>query len=107
MKRLIAVLLAMCCTLPAAADEAADKQVFAARCAKCHAESGTGTFMLGRRHGKDKAMLEARTDLAPALIRHVVRNGIVSMPPITRVEVTDAELDAIVRYLTRTPTSIP
>lgn len=61
--------------------------------------------MLGRRHGKDKAMLEKRDDLAPELIRHAVRKGIVSMPAITRVEVTDTELDAIVRHLTRTSTS--
>lgn len=83
------------------ANEATDKQAFDARCAKCHAEAGTGTFMLGRRLGKDRAMLERRTDLPAALIRHVVRNGIVSMPPMTRVEVTDGELDAIVRHLTR------
>ena len=102
-----ALLLTAWFALPAHADDASDKQAFAARCAKCHGESGTGTFMLGRRHGKEKALLEARTDLAPELIRHVVRNGIVSMPPITRVEVTDSELEAIVRYLTRTQTSIP
>ena len=107
MKSLMSLLLAACCASYAVADETSDKQAFAARCAKCHAESGTGTFMLGRRHGKDKAMLETRTDLAPQFIRHVIRNGIVSMPAITRVEVTDAELDAIVRYLTRTQTSIP
>ena len=86
------------------ADEAADKQAFDARCAKCHAQSGTGTFMLGRRLGKDKAMLERRNDLPPELIRHVVRNGIVSMPAITRVEVTDNELESITRYLTRAHT---
>lgn len=97
---LLATLLAV--TLPTFADDAADKQAFDARCAKCHADSGTGTFMLGRRLGKDRALLERRTDLPPELIRHVVRNGIVSMPPLTRVEVTDEELDAIVRYLTRT-----
>jgi hypothetical protein len=57
--------------------------------------------MLGRRLGKERAMLEHRTDLLPELIRHVVRHGIVSMPPLTRVEVTDAELDAIIRHLTR------
>ena len=108
MKRLTgALLLAASFALPAAADESTDKQAFASRCAKCHAETGTGTFMLGRRHGKDKGMLESRTDLVPDFIRHVVRNGIVSMPPITRVEVTDAELDAIVRHLTRTRTSNP
>jgi len=99
--RVAALATLMFLVIPAFADDVADKQAFAARCAKCHAESGTGTFMLGRRLGKKRAMLERRTDLAPALIRHVVRNGIVSMPPITRVEVTDEELDAIVRYLTR------
>lgn len=100
--------LVMCLLAHAAlADEAADQQVFAVRCIKCHGESGSGTFMLGRRLGKDKAMLERRVDLAPELIRHVVRNGIVSMPPITRVEVTDVELDAIVRYLTRKQPSNP
>jgi cytochrome c5 len=98
---LIAALLA---SGAACADDAGDKQAFAARCAKCHGESGTGTFMLGRRHGKDKAMLERRADLASEFVRHVVRNGIVSMPAITRVEVTDDELDAIVRYLTRKQT---
>jgi cytochrome c5 len=77
------------------------KQAFNARCQKCHGESGTATFMLARRIGKEKAPLESRSDLAPEFIRHVVRNGIVSMPAITRVEVTDAELRAITQYLTR------
>jgi cytochrome c5 len=99
--KIAALVLLMCFTGAAFADEAADKQAFDVRCAKCHAESGTGTFMLGHRLGNDQAMLERRTDLPPELIRYAVRNGIVSMPPLTRVEVTDAELDAIVRYLTR------
>jgi cytochrome c5 len=89
----------------ASADTASDKEAFSARCAKCHGESGTGTMMLGRRLGKDKGMLERRTDLQSVFVRHVVRNGIVSMPPLTRVEVTDDELDAILRYLTRSQTS--
>lgn len=70
-------------------------------CAKCHLEGGTGTFMIGRRLGKEKAVLDSRDDLRAEYIRHVVRNGFLSMPAITRVEVTDTELDAIVRYLTR------
>jgi mono/diheme cytochrome c family protein len=93
------------CVGLAHAQESSDRQIYADRCVKCHGETGTGTFMLRRRLGKDKGMLEQRIDLAPELIRHVVRNGIVSMPAITRVEVTDAELDAIVRYLTRTRTA--
>ena len=38
MKWLIGLLLTTSFTLCAAADETADKQVFAARCAKCHAD---------------------------------------------------------------------
>jgi len=84
------------------ADNATDKAAFDTHCRKCHDVGGTGTFMLERRLGKDKALLETRTDLADAYIRHVVRNGVVSMPWISRVELTDAELDAIARYLMRT-----
>ena len=86
-----------------AADTAGSgQQEFAKVCSKCHLEGGTGAFMLGRRLGKDKALLEGRDDLQAEYIRYVVRNGILGMPAITRVEVTDADLDAIVRYLTRT-----
>lgn len=85
----------------AGADGDADGAAFRARCSKCHGETGTGTQMLARRLGRERGMLERRTDLTPELIRQVVRNGIVSMPWLTRVEVTDAELDAIVRYLAR------
>jgi mono/diheme cytochrome c family protein len=31
----------------------------------------------------------------------IVRNGITVMPPFRKTEVTDAQLDAIVAYLTR------
>jgi len=91
-------------TAPRADELVQGKQAYVARCAKCHGDNGTGTFMLGRRLGKDKALLEQRTDLSPEFIRHVVRRGIVSMPWLTRVEVTDAELQAIVLYLTRPST---
>ncbi|HYM36747.1 MAG TPA: cytochrome c, partial [Steroidobacteraceae bacterium] len=94
--------VAICCSVAAAyADEGAGQQAFAARCLKCHSESGFATATLSRRVGEDKSLIEQRTDLAPEFIRHAVRNGIVSMPAITRVEVTDEELDSIVRYLTR------
>jgi hypothetical protein len=55
--------------------------------------------------GKDKAVLEERTDLRPDYIRHVVRAGIGSMPPHNRVELPDSELDSIAEYLTR-PVSV-
>ena len=67
----------------------------------CHLQGGTGTFMLGRRLGAANALLAERTNLDATYVKHVVRNGIVSMPRITRAEVSDAELQAIVNYLTR------
>lgn len=67
----------------------------------CHLPGGTGTFMLGRRLGQANALLAERTNLDAAYVKQVVRTGIVSMPRITRAEVTDAELQAIADYLTR------
>jgi cytochrome c5 len=101
MKTLAALFLFCALGINVAYADTTDKAVFDKHCRKCHDDVGTGTFMLNRRLGKDKALLEARTDLAPVYIRHVVRNGVISMPWISRVEVTDEELDSIVRYLTR------
>jgi mono/diheme cytochrome c family protein len=55
--------------------------------------------MLGRRLGPDRALLAQRTDLHADYVRTVVRAGLNSMPALTRVEVTDVELDAIASYL--------
>ncbi len=77
------------------------KALFQARCGYCHLAGGTGTQMLGRRLGKDKALLAARTDLNAEYIKKITRVGINSMPPHTRIEVPDSELDLIATYLTR------
>jgi hypothetical protein len=45
------------------------------------------------------ALLVNRTDLTQSYVKAVVRNGKVAMPPLSRVEVTDAELDSIARHL--------
>ena len=100
-------LLAVLCALPLAAraaetaaqDRGRGKQAFAHRCAMCHREGNTGTFVLARRLGNDKALLEQRTDLVPAYIRLVVRQGLLNMPRISRVELPDSDLEAITRYL--------
>jgi len=77
------------------------KTLFHAKCGYCHLEGGTGTTMLGKRLGKDRALLEDRTDLRADYIKHVVRSGIGSMPRHNRIEVPDSELDLIAAYLTR------
>ena len=78
-----------------------DAAVYARECALCHGPMGTGTLMLARRFEGDQAQLANRTNLTGPYIEYVVRNGLGSMPAITRVEVTDAQLAQIVRHLTR------
>jgi mono/diheme cytochrome c family protein len=90
------------CLVPAPAVAAApDAALFGTHCGICHGEMGTGTMMLGRRLGRDRALLDERTDLDAGYIRQVVRNGVGSMPPQTRVDLSDAELDRVAAYLTR------
>lgn len=68
-------------------------------CGPCHLEGGTGTFMLGRRLGPERALLEQRTDLNAQYVRTVVRHGIQSMPRFSRVELPDEDLERIAQYL--------
>jgi mono/diheme cytochrome c family protein len=42
-----------------------------------------------------------QTDLAPGAIQAIVRNGIGSMPPLRKTELSDADVEAIAAYLTR------
>lgn len=86
-------------------EQAAGKKLFKSRCLLCHGQLSTGTIMLERRLGKDKALLAQRDDLNSDYIRQIVRGGIGSMPRITRVDVTDQELLAIIAYLTRSSLS--
>jgi mono/diheme cytochrome c family protein len=93
-------LLVLLMFVSAAANAADGKASFEYHCGKCHDAAGTGTQMLARRIGKEQALLENRKGLTIELVRNAVRHGVLSMPRITRVEVPDAELDAIARYLT-------
>jgi mono/diheme cytochrome c family protein len=85
--------------LPAAAADPPARALWQRHCGPCHLQGGTGTFMLGRRLGQEKALLEQRTDLTEEYVRTVVRHGIQSMPRFSRAELPDAELEQIARYL--------
>jgi mono/diheme cytochrome c family protein len=80
-------------------------RLFHARCGYCHLAGGTGTYMLGRRLGKERALLESRTDLTSEYIRKITRVGLNTMPRHNRIELPDSELDLIAAYLTR-PVSV-
>jgi mono/diheme cytochrome c family protein len=85
-----------------AADTAAGKSLFTERCGMCHQTNGMGVGLLSRRPGDtSKGLLENRTDLSAAVVKVVVRNGIVNMPRISRAEVSDPQLAAIADYLSR------
>jgi mono/diheme cytochrome c family protein len=79
----------------------ADQALFRQKCGMCHLAGGTGTFMLERRLGADKALLEKRRDLDARLAMQAVRSGIVSMPRFTRAELTDDQLESIAAYLSK------
>lgn len=91
----------------AAANLDEGKVLFRARCGVCHLAGGTGTFMLARRLGKDRALLQSRTDLSSDFVRKISRVGIGSMPPLNRIELPDGELDIIATYLTRPASARP
>ncbi|MBC2651202.1 cytochrome c [Novosphingobium flavum] len=78
--------------------------LFSNRCGVCHLAGGMGTNLLTKQRlaagfAPDSALLANRTDLTRGYVKAVVRNGKMAMPRLSRVEVTDAELDAIARYL--------
>jgi (+)-pinoresinol hydroxylase len=84
------------------------RTVFAHYCAPCHASGrgSDGAPMLPGTHalylkyrGSKPELLEQRSDLSFELIKTFVRNGVASMPPLRKTEVTDDDLKAISVYL--------
>ena len=62
-----------------------------------------GTVALEAKYqGALPALLTERRDLTPAFIRHFVRNGVSVMAPFRKTEISDADLEALVLYLTPT-----
>lgn len=78
------------------------KQVFDKSCASCHAPGNRmpGTASLAAKYGGSiPAALEQRKDMPGEFIRYFVRNGVLVMPPFRKVELSDADLDALIAYL--------
>lgn len=78
------------------------KVVFDYWCAPCHAPGPRhpGTQALEVLYGGAKPVaLEARSDLVPDITRAFVRTGVSVMPPFRKTEISDAELEALARYL--------
>ena len=78
---------------------------FQMSCAVCHGSGPgkPGTRALAAKYkGATPALLEERTDLNATYIKQVVRQGLYVMPLFRKTELSDADLNAIVAYLTRT-----
>lgn len=73
-------------------------------CGYCHLPGGMGTNLLTKQRmalgeKPEMGLLTNRTDLSPDYVKQVVRVGKNAMPPQTKVDITDAELDAVAVYL--------
>ena len=88
----------------ASAAEPAGRPVFQKWCAPCHAPGpnhpGTTALEVLYNNARPGA-LEQRTDLTNSTIRLAVRQGAFSMPFFRKSEISDADLDALARYLVK------
>ena len=86
-------------------DKANGQAVYNHWCAPCHAAGpghpGTQSLEIKYRDSKITSVLEERDDLTAEFVKTIVRNGILSMAPFRKTEITDSELDAIVAYLSK------
>jgi mono/diheme cytochrome c family protein len=81
----------------------AGAKIFDKWCSDCHhPASGPGSMALQRKYqGRLPAVLEQRTDLLPAYVQVVVRNGVSFMPSFRKTEISDADLALVAAYLAR------
>jgi mono/diheme cytochrome c family protein len=87
------------------------KQVYDYWCLPCHGPGlglpgfaelpGTQQLRLKYRDTAISPLLEERTDLVPAFVKVIVRQGVSFMPQFRKTEISDAELDALAAYLAR------
>jgi mono/diheme cytochrome c family protein len=80
------------------------KVLFEVHCGYCHLVGGMGTNLLTKQRmmmgeTPDKGLLANRNDLTADYVKSVVRMGKGAMPAQTKVDVTEAELDAVSKYL--------
>jgi mono/diheme cytochrome c family protein len=80
------------------------KALFEHNCGACHLTGGMGTNLLTKQQmmaGKppEMGLLTNRTDLTADYVKSVVRMGKMAMPPQTRVDISDAELESVASYL--------
>lgn len=89
---------------PAIGGEAAvsGQAVYQRWCVHCHSDGrgNPGTDSLRVKYGgKVSPVLLERTDLTPQAVAVFVRQGVLSMAPFRKTEISDAELTALAAYV--------
>jgi len=82
-------------------ERSAGGKIFDKWCSDCHSTpEGPGSMALQRRYqGAVPAILEQRSNLAPAYIKLAVRRGVSFMPSFRKTEIGDADLTLLADYL--------
>lgn len=80
------------------------KALFEVHCGYCHLIGGMGTNLLTKQqmmagNPPEKGLLSNREDLTADYVKAIVRMGKGAMPQQTKVDLTDAELEAVSKYL--------
>lgn len=85
--------------------ERGGEELFVLFCRACHAPGPQhpATSKLAITKGADKSVILNREDLPAEYIAHVVRNGLLGMPPLRPTDLTEAELERLVQYVRSTP----
>jgi mono/diheme cytochrome c family protein len=77
------------------------KVIYELHCAGCHA-AGLGhaaTMKLELARPEGMSVLVQRTDLTSAYIHHIVRDGLLEMPPFRPTDISDEELENLAQYM--------
>ena len=85
--------------------ERSGEELFVLFCRACHAPGADhpGTLKLSQTKGEAQSVILNRQDLPGEYIAHVVRNGLLGMPPLRPTDLTDEELTRLVEYVRATP----
>ncbi|ANX04678.1 c-type cytochrome [Immundisolibacter cernigliae] len=85
--------------------ERSGEELFVLFCRACHAPGPAhpGAAKLAQTKGEAQSVILNRQDLPGEYIAHVVRNGLLGMPPLRPTDVTDEELTRLVEYIRSTP----
>jgi ubiquinol-cytochrome c reductase cytochrome c subunit len=81
---------------PAAGSMAEGVHLFTLHCAGCHQEDAEGGYVTGAR-------VPPLQDISPTQIAEAVRVGPYLMPRFSKRQITDAQLNSIIKYILSTP----